>query len=119
MPRLSVRPSQPLSALAAVVGLVFIVIGVSLAIYIFPSDAHWLIKAFISLWTFVATGICLYHVANVVSARGVANEVIEVDSGARVPSTEERLQRLTDLRSKQLISEAEYQKQRSAIIDDL
>ena len=108
-----------MSALAAVVGFVFMIIGVCLMIFIFPLEIPRFFKAFIVLWTFVAAGISLFHVANVVSARGVANEIIDVDAGAGAQSVEQRLQRLSDLQSKQLITEAEYQKQRAAIINDL
>jgi hypothetical protein len=101
------------------VGIVFVIIGIYWAINVFPSKAPWIDKAIIALWTFVAAGICLYHVANIVSSRGVANEVIDVDPTTSVPSAEQRLQRLMELRAKQLISEEEYQKQRTIVINGI
>lgn len=119
MRRLRVRPSKPASALAALVGIVFVAIGITIASYVFPLGVPWFLKGFVALWTVVSAGICLYHCANVFSARGVADEVIELDDQAVTSSPKERLQRLADLKAKGVITEDEYQDRRKTIVDQL
>lgn len=120
MRRIRSRPSKPLSALAAVVGLGFVAFGVIGCIYILPSKAHWAGKLFALLWTLTALGMLVYHCANLFSASGVADEIIEIDRLAdESRSPEERLKRLADLLAKGLITQSEHDQQRQRILDEL
>jgi hypothetical protein len=80
-----------MSALAAVVSIVFVGVGVSLSIYLFPTEVPWFVKAFIVLWTFVAAGIGFFHCANVFSVHGIADEVIDIEGASSAHSPEQRL----------------------------
>lgn len=56
-----VTPSKPASALGALVGGVFIVVGICVSIYIFRTNVPWFAKGFAVLWTLIAAGVCIYH----------------------------------------------------------
>ncbi|MBN1471660.1 MAG: SHOCT domain-containing protein [Syntrophaceae bacterium] len=113
-----VRPSKPASALGLIFGIIFVVIGVSVAIPNFGP--------FGVVWTLAALGISVFFAANTFSEHGVAEEVIEFDTltqpepeGTSAASTEERLKKLEGLKQKGLLSDDEYQLQRKKIINEL
>ena len=115
-----VRPSKPMSALGLIVGIVFVCIGVFVAI---PGAG-----AFGVFWTLIALAITGYHAVNLFSERGVAHEVVEFDtspsarSEPSVPPTtspEQRLTLLEELKRKGLPNDEEYEEQRKRILDDL
>lgn len=113
-----VKPSKPMSALAVIVGIVFIGIGVFLVI---PNAG-----IFGVFWTLVALAITVFHVANLCSVHGAAYEVVDFDRPSptqpQTPlalSTEQRLAKLDDLKRKGLVSDEEYAEQRKRILDNL
>ena len=115
-----VRPSKPLSALAMLVGILFVLVGV---FFLIP-HLGW----FGIIWTLVAGAITAYHALNVFSERGVAHEVVDFDistvESARPPapnadSAEQRLKNLESLREKGLLRDDEYEMQRRKILDQL
>ena len=115
-----VRPSKPASAVGMVIGLVFIAIGIGFSIHTFSQPVPWFAKAFCVLWTLLAAAITAYHALNLFSRRGIAHEIVDTDeSGSSLRLTEQRLADLSSLRAKQLITEEEYQKRRTAILDDV
>ncbi len=61
--------------------------------------------------------VALMNDINAACARAGSKVMIEVDK--RKPSVEKRLAKLEDLRSKQIISEQEYQLRRQQILDEL
>ena len=110
------RPSKAMSMVAVVVGGGFIIIGVTSVI---PSSGF-----FGWLWTFVAFCITGYHLFNIFSKNGVAEEVYSFEQGEKSrfyksDSIEERLKKLDELKSKNIISDKEYEKQRSNILSSL
>jgi len=107
-----------MSAIGFFVGLLFIGLGVFVAI---PN-----IGIFGVVWTLVAVFITIYHGVNAFSARGVAQEVVEFESPDSSPdappfpkSTEQRLADLEGLKQKGLITPEEYEQQRKRILDEL
>ena len=115
-----VRLSKPMSALAMIVGIVFVGIGIFLVI---PHAG-----AFGVLWTLIAVAITGYHAVNLFSERGVAHEVVEFDatesetfqgSAPSTESTEQRLGKLDSLKRKGLLRDEEYEEQRKSILEDL
>jgi hypothetical protein len=112
MARILVKPSRPQAALGMMVGIVFIGIGLFVAIPTFG--------VFGIFWTLVAGAITVFHAMNVFSQRGLAHTEIEVRKGAGLPEDElpfdERLRRLERCRQDRLISEEEYQRKRQEII---
>ena len=114
----TVRPSKPVSIMAMIAGIVFVIIGISTVIPTFGG--------FGAIWTLVALGIAVYHAINAFSAHGVPEEVVEFDTPAQSKpeatpkgSTEERLKKLEELKGKGLLNEDEYQQQRKKIIGEL
>lgn len=114
-----VRPGRGASAVALVVSIVFVFIG----IFVVVPNIGW----FGILWSLFAAVIAIYYGVNVFSERGVTDEVIEFDTTSApsggppssVRSTEERLKNLNGLREKGLITPEEYEAQRRRILDDL
>ena len=113
-----VRPSKPVSVIAMIFGLVFVVIGVSTVIPNFGG--------FGVIWTLAAAGIVVYYAINAFSEHGVAEEVVEFDTPAQSKpdappkgSTEERLKKLEELKGKGFLSDDEYKEQRKKILGDL
>ena len=89
-----IKPSKPASAVGLVAGLVFVGIGLFVVV---PHTG-----AFGVLWTLFAVVITVIHGANLFSARGIADEVGELDttgsiSDAPSPSSKTAEQRLDDL----------------------
>lgn len=114
-----VRPGKGISAVALVVSIVFIFIGIFVAV---PNAG-----GFGLLWTLFAVAIAIYYGINVFSDRGVTDEVIEFDTSSALPgdppssprTTEERLNDLDALKQKELITREEYEEQRKRILNDL
>ena len=113
-----VRPGKAVSIIAMIIGLVFVIIGVSTVIPNFG--------AFGVLWTLAALGIALFYAINAFSEHGVAEEVVEFDTttqsqpDARLKgSTEDRLKKLEELKVKGLLNDDEYKEQRKKILGDL
>lgn len=113
-----IRPSKPISALVVIFGMGFIFIGFTEAI---PSAGlyGW-------FWMFGAFSITGYHLFNLLTKNGVAEEVFDASpsnydqpNGAMESSVEIRLQRLEKLKRSRRIDEKEYQQQRQRILHDI
>lgn len=116
MARGRVRPSKPASVLGLIVGIGFVIFGLS---GFGGSD----FGAFGALWLVVALGITVMSAINVFTKSGVAEQVVEFDAppppSAAPESVEQRLARLEQLRRTGAVSTEEYQQQRARIIGDL
>ena len=96
-----------MSALAAVGGVVMLILAI-----VFFSQAEappGPAVAFLVVWVAGVIGLIIYHMANATRPGGVPTEIIEgEDDVPPSKSPAERLQELEDLRSRQLVTEAEY-----------
>lgn len=134
--RAHVRPGRGASASGMVVGLIFVGLGIFVAIPTFGG--------FGVVWTLVAVIMTVVHGMNTFSENGVASHVVEYETfqppptqspspppapPARPASThpmvpppetiEERLARLETLRDRGLVSPEEYAEQRDRILDSI
>jgi membrane-bound ClpP family serine protease len=114
----SSRPSKPVSALAVIVGVGFIILGITVAI---PEAG-----LFGWLWTILAFLITGFHLFNILFANGVAEEVYDITSAnQKQPNevghrmVEDRLKKLEALKQKGIISESEYKAQREKILNEI
>jgi hypothetical protein len=110
-----IRPSKPVSAVAMVVGITFIGIGVFLVI---PAEGPFGI-----FWTLVAVAVTVYYAVNVFSEHGVSHQVVEFEgdlkSDSKESDVETRLEKLESLKQKGLLTDAEYKQQRERILKEL
>lgn len=112
----SIRPSKPISGIAALVGAIFVFIGLFVVI---PQAG-----LFGVLWTALAVVGTVYHCRNAFSDRPIAFEEVELDVSERsgeesALTVERRLRRLENLRAQNLISAEEYEKKRNDILQEL
>ena len=106
--RVGVKPGKAISAAGMVGGIVFILLGVFVAIPIFG--------LFGVLWTLIAVVITGYHAFNAFSARGIAAYNVDVETPESVQGLDEDLRRLAKLRADGLLSEEEYQQKRDELL---
>jgi hypothetical protein len=104
------KQSKPTSAAGFAGGLLFVGLGIFVVIPKFG--------AFGVVWTAMAAIIACYHGYGLFSRRGVALYELEGDGG-QPRSTADRLAELEEAKRKGLITEAEYQMQRSRIISSV
>lgn len=116
--RIQVRLSKPMSAIALVFGVAFMLIGLFVVIPVFG--------AFGVVWTLCALAITGYHAVNLFSEHGVAHEVVEFDASTqseteRSPEapTEQRLRKLDELKTQGILDGEEYREQRKRILNEL
>jgi hypothetical protein len=110
-----IRPSQSISAIGMIVGIIFVIIGLFIVI---PN-----VGLFGVVWTLVALGGVIYSAVNTFSERGISTEVVDfegdLDKQKDEVSVESRLQTLESLKQKGLVSEQEYNQQREKILKEL
>ncbi|NLM09242.1 MAG: SHOCT domain-containing protein [Clostridiaceae bacterium] len=116
--RVRVKPSKPSSLFGMIIGIIFVLIGLFIAIPIFGILGV--------LWTLVAVGITGYQAYNFFGDKGVASWEIDIDNGSNeeknIQSTsvsgdfEIRLRKLNRLKEDGLITEEEFQKKREEIL---
>jgi hypothetical protein len=107
-----------MSAVGVMVGLTFIVIGVTVIIkftWAIGGPALW----FTLFWTAVSASITIFHALNAFSKRGVAFEEVQFDAASTTPDTRDRLAELERLRADRVISDPEYQQKRAEILKAL
>lgn len=116
--RVTYRPSKGQSVFGAVVGVVFILIGIFVVIPTFG--------AFGILWTLIAVGITGMNVYEAFGKNYVGPEIHieeegETPFGGSQPSgsTEERLRELQRLYDQRLITQEEYETKRQEILKQL
>jgi len=102
-----------MSFFGGIFATVFVFIGIFVAI---PAAG-----GFGVLWTLVAAAGAVTSFYNAFSERGIATEIIDVpdDAPPQPADPEARLRRLGDLKAKNLITPAEYERRRSEILNAL
>jgi hypothetical protein len=111
-----VRPSKGVSAIGVAVGIFMLVIGLTTV-----GTAG---GAFMIFWIFAVLAITGFYAYNLISERGAAFTVIDVDTRQAQPpspprSTQERLSELDLLRQQGMVTDQEYQEKRRQILGDL
>ena len=115
--RVTYRPSRALAGFTTVVGVIFVLIGVFVAI---PQAG-----AFGVLWTLIAVGITAYNGYMAFGKKYIGPEINIEDEGAPNPApegpsdAETRLTQLAALHEKGLITDEEYEEKRQEILDEI
>lgn len=111
--KIYVRPGKGQSKFGFVVGIIFCLIGLFVAIPIFG--------LFGILWTAVAGYITYVNYRNGFTDKQIDSHVIEIDeNGEGMNGTvEERLKKLTNLYTQSLITREEYEQKKKEILDEL
>ena len=110
--RVTYRPSKSGSAFGGVVGIIFVCIGLFVAIPAFGP--------FGILWTLIAVGITAMNFYQAFGKKYVGPEIhIEDEDGGKPEDVQERLETLRALYDQKLITPEEYERQRQEILKDL
>ena len=114
--RVTYRPSKTASAFGGVVGIIFIVIGLLVAIPTFG--------LFGLLWTAIAVGITIMNFYQAFGKKYVGPEISIEEEGERpAPAggsdVKRRLEQLEELKSAGLLTEEEYRQKRAEILGEL
>jgi hypothetical protein len=109
--RVHVKPSKPASVMGIVVGIAFIILGITQVI---PMAG-----IFGVVWTLIAVAITGFNAYNLISAKGSGYYQIDLDD-SREPSARndfaERLRKVEQLYKDGLITEEEYRQKREDIL---
>lgn len=109
-----------MSILAAVVGLFMLIFAISFFSSVPNHRGNGPMSLFLAVWFVGVVGVIVYHIMNATRTGGVPTEIIESEDGDAAPkSATQRLQELEDLRSRKLISEAEYESKRQEVLKQL
>ncbi len=110
---IKVKPGKSQSVLGFIVGLIFVGIGLFVAIPTFGP--------FGIFWTLIAVAIAVANGVNAFGKRGVASHEIVVEDGAgeEEPSVQRRLEEARALYDRGLITREEYEAKRQEILKDL
>ena len=107
-----VRPGKGQAPAAAVVGVVFVLLGIFMVIPAFGP--------FGIFWTLIAVVITAVNLLNAFSKKGVTSCRIEIDEAdAPEEPIERRLERLRGLYEQRLISAEEYQTKKAELLEKL
>ena len=110
--RVTYRPSKSGSAFGGVVGIIFVCIGLFVAIPAFGP--------FGILWTLIAVGITAMNFYQAFGKKYVGPEIhIEDEDGGKPEDVQERLETLRALYDQKLITPEEYERKRQEILKDL
>lgn len=118
--RVTYRPSKASAAISAVGGAVMCLIGIFIVIPTFG-----LLGIF---WTVLALAITVFNAYRAFGRKNVGPEIYIEDDMAQQPQQpagsepdgiEQRLERLSDLYDKGLVTDEEYEKKRQEILDEL
>lgn len=119
-----IKPSKSQSMLGFIAGLIFVFIGVFVAI---PSFG-----LFGVLWTLIAIVITVTHGMNAFGNKGVATEIIEISSEDDLKidrdlrrenieeeyNFDEKLRKLKELRDDGILSNLEYERKKQEILNE-
>ena len=115
--RIKVQPSKAQSKVGFIVGILFVVIGLVVAVPNFG--------LFGVIWTAVAALIAFVHFKNGFTSNSVSTHEIVVEEDSRVnqkpdgeEDIEEKLIKLNSLYEQHLITKEEYDKKRGEILDE-
>ncbi len=104
-----VRPSKGQSIIGMIVGIVFVIIGIS-NISIFG--------AFGVLWTLIAIAITISHGYNAFSEKGISTYQMDIETDDTGKDFDKKIRQLKALMDDGLITEEEYNIKRKEIIDE-
>ena len=114
MKRVKVKPGKTRSAFGFAVGIVFVMIGIFVAIPNFG--------LFGIFWTMVAAGIAAMNATNAFGKGAATHEIIIEDDEAPFPAADDtaaRLEKLRGLYDRRLITAEEYEQRRAEILDEI
>jgi len=116
--KVKVKPSKPSSLFGMIMGIIFVLIGLFMAI---PTAGIFGI-----FWTLIAVVITCYQAYNFFSDKGVASWEVNIDDGVDEQKNDHsisasgdfeiRLRKLNRLREDGLITEEEFRKKREEIL---
>ena len=114
--RMSYRPSKGSSMFGGIVGIVFVIIGLTVAVPHFG--------LFGLLWTAIALGITVYNFYLASGKGSVGSFTVEEDGEEDRPSSPagsapERLKKLQELYDQRLITTEEFEEKRKEILKEL
>ena len=109
--KIKVKPSRAESVISVIMGVVFVFIGIFVAI---PNAGLFGI-----FWTFMAAVITFANFINAFSEEGIAShEIIIDDEVLDSVDIEEKLKKLESLYNQRLITRDEYEEKRKQILDE-
>jgi Short C-terminal domain len=110
-----IKPSRSASFFGMIIGLIMIGAGIKIIIPMFGDIGI--------LWTLMAVAMTAYSAYSAFSGRGVATQEIDIEDSSHSLISQndaaDRLERLKRLHMDGLITEEEYQKKRSEIVNKL
>jgi hypothetical protein len=121
MRRARVRPSRTVSLAAVLAGVGLISLCGVLA-YSWPDDLPPFLRIFLVISVLPTALMTLCHATNLLTGRGLTLEVIDLEAAERSEATatpSERLGQLARLRAEGLLTEAEFEQKRKAVLDGL
>ncbi|KIL53759.1 hypothetical protein KP77_00200 [Jeotgalibacillus alimentarius] len=114
MGRYRVRPSKGASTFAMAGGIAFLILGITVAIPQFG--------LFGVIWTLIAAGITIFHAINAFSDKGVSEYDVNIEdqplSNTTGDSYEEKIRQLHRLKEEGLITEEEFQKKKTELLNE-
>lgn len=102
------RPSRAQSVIGFIVGIFFIIIGLTTVVHL---------GLFGVVWTIMAILITGFHGVNAFTKKGLSTMTIEETSNS--DNVEARLKKLESLREQRLITSEEYDVKKQSILNDL
>ena len=113
--KVRVKPGKAQSMLGFIMGVIFLLVGIFVAIPTF--------SGFGVLWTFGVIAIMVVNGYNAFSEKGIDTHIITIDDfdseNVKVRSAEERLSKLKEMYEKELITLEEYEAKKKEIIDEI
>ena len=117
--RMRIQPSKPAMILSLIVGIFFVLFGITIAIPTFG--------LFGIFWTIIAVGITISNAAPLFGKEGHSKQIIiedesdeeDIRSTPQLSDAEQRLQELQNLYNKGLITRDEYDAKRAEILEEL
>ena len=112
-----VRPSRASSAFGLVFSIGFFFAGMFYVIPNFSGSGGF--GWFGVIWTLMALGGVIYHGINTFTQIGIATEEVQFRGSLHERSPSDRIRELDELRGNNLISEEEYHRKRSDILEQV
>ena len=108
-----------MSIFGAIVGIAMLIFAIGFFTQTGAPPAP--VAMFMAVWVLALIGIIIYHVVNATRPGGVPTKIFESreDGAVESKSIAARLEELESLRSRQLVSDAEYETKRREILGEL
>ncbi|MEG0593250.1 MAG: SHOCT domain-containing protein [Coprobacillus sp.] len=108
---IKVKPGKTQSLIGFISGIVFVCIGIFVAIPTFGP--------FGIFWTIIALIITVTNAINAFGSKGVAMYDVSIEDNESSQSVEERLKKLDSLYNQRLITQEEYDQKRKEILKEI